>query len=87
MPYLKFEKMIPQREMEYFKKFCSMYTKSLALSNLEKEDIDEAEKKFRALLILLQTEFYDDAHKMMGHYVMELQAKRGIDGFNITLEE
>lgn len=79
--------MIPEKEMEYFKKFCSMYTKSLALSNLEKEDIDEAEKKFRVVSILLQTEFYNDAHKMMGHYVMELQVKRGIDGFNIIFEE
>lgn len=75
--------MIPYEEMQYFKKFCSVYTKSLALSNLMKEDIDEAEKKFRVVLILLQTEFYDDAHKIMGHYLMELQSRRSVDGFHI----
>ena len=79
--------MIPEKEMGYFRMFCSMYTRSLALSNLTMEDIDEAEKKFRVVSILLQTEFYDDAHKMMGHYVMELQDRRGIDEFNITFEK
>ena len=76
--------MIPERELKYFERFYIMATKALSTMNLTEEDINEFEKKFRAVTIVMQSEFFDDAHRMMGTYLMQLQHRRR-EGVFLTL--
>lgn len=67
----------------YFQKFYMMATKSLALSNLSKEDMKDFMEKFAVITLLMDAAKYDEARKKMGDYLMEIQSKRPVKEFGI----
>lgn len=77
--------MISESELKYFEKFYIMATKALSMTDPTIDDLKELENKFREVSMVIQAEFFDDAHKMMGDYIMKLQIKRSEDIMLFTM--
>ena len=74
---------IPLSEKVHFEKFNLMFSKSIALGNIKRQDIFALTIAFEEICMLLEIGLYDEARQMMGKELMKMQATRSIDGFQI----
>ena len=74
---------IPLAEKVHFEKFNLMFSKSMALGNIKRQDIFALTVAFEEICMLLEIGLYDEARQMMGKELMKMQATRSIDGFQI----
>jgi hypothetical protein len=72
---------IPPEERMHFEKFYLMFSKIMALGNIEREDVFGLILAFEEICILLEMGLYDEARQMMGKELMKVQCSRSIGGF------
>lgn len=69
---------IPPRERRYFEKFYLMFSKIMALGNIERRDIFALILAFEEITLLLDMGLYNEARFLMGREIMKMQASRSI---------
>lgn len=72
---------IPPSERKHFEKFYLMFSKIMALGNIQRSDIFSILIAFDEICILLEMGLYDDARKIMGRELMKMQLSRSVGGF------
>jgi len=74
---------IPMREREHFEKFYLMFSKIMALGNIQRKDIFSIMIAFDEICMLIEMGLYDIARQLMGRELMKIQVSRSVDGFQI----
>jgi len=74
---------IPPTERRHFEKFYLMFSKIMALGNIERRDVFSILIAFDEICILLEMGLYDMARQMMGKELMKIQVSRSVGGFQI----
>lgn len=74
---------IPPAEKKYFEKFYLMFSKIMALGNIERRDIFSIIIAFDEICMLLEMGLYGVARQMMGRELMKIQVSRSVGGFQI----
>lgn len=74
---------IPPTEKVHFEKFYLMFSKIMALGNIERRDVFSIFIAFDEICMLLEMGLYDVARQMMGKELMKIQVSRSIGGFQI----
>jgi len=74
---------IPPPERRHFEKFYLMFSKIMALGNLERRDVFSILIAFDEICMLLEMGLYDMARQMMGKELMKIQVSRSVGGFQI----
>lgn len=72
---------IPPAERRHFEKFYLMFSKIMALGNIQRSDVFPILIAFEEICILLEMGLYDDARKMMAKELMKMQLSRSVGGF------
>ena len=72
---------IPQAEKQYFEKFYMLFSKIMALSNIHRWDMIGLLAGFDEVCLLMEMRLYQEARKLMGRILMEMQCARSFDGF------
>lgn len=72
---------IPPAEREFFDKYYMMFSKIMALGNIERRDVFSLLLAFDEICLLLDIGLYDEARKLMGREIMKMQTSRSIGGF------
>lgn len=72
---------IPPSERFFFDKYYMMFSKIMALGNIERRDVFSLLLAFDEICLLLDTGLYDEARKVMGREIMKMQCSRSIGGF------
>ena len=73
---------IPPKERKYFEKYYLMFSKIMALGNIEREDIFGMLLAFDEICILLEMGLFEEARQIMGREIMKMQLTRSIGGFH-----
>ena len=73
---------IPPAERKHFEKFYLMFSKIMALGNIDRTDIFPILIAFDEICILLEMGLYDDARKIMAKELMKIQLSRSVGGFH-----
>jgi len=74
---------IPPAEKKHFEKFYLMFSKIMALGNIERRDVFSIMIAFDEICMLLEMGLYDVARQMMGKELMKIQVSRSVGGFQI----
>lgn len=72
---------VPPKERKYFEKYNLMFSKTMALGNIERKDIWPMLLAFDEICMLLEMGLYDEARQIMGREIMKMQLSRSIGGF------
>jgi len=72
---------IPPAERYFFDKYYLMFSKIMALGNIERRDVFGLLLAFDEICLLLDIGLYDEARKVMGREIMKMQCSRSIGGF------
>lgn len=72
---------IPPRERVHFEQFYLMFSKSMALGNIERRDVFSIILAFEEICMLLEIGLFDEARKLMGKELMKMQVSRSVGGF------
>ena len=72
---------IPPRERKFFEKYQLMFSQTMALGNIQREDIFPMLIAFDEICMLLEIGLFDDARQIMGREIMKMQLSRSIEGF------
>ena len=72
---------IPTREQEYFERFRIMFSKIMALGNIERRDILWFKAAYEEVTLLIKLGLYQEARNVIGEVQMDMQMSRSIDGF------
>lgn len=72
---------IPREERENFRKFYVMFSKLMALGNIERYDTLAFLKTFDQIVIFLEMRLFEEARKLEARTLMEMQLTRSHNGF------
>jgi len=72
---------VPPSERKYFKKYYLMFSKIMALGNIQRQDVFGLLLAFDEICMLMEMGLYDEARQIMGREVMKMQCSRSIGGF------
>jgi hypothetical protein len=72
---------VPPTERKFFRRFYIMFSKTMALGNIKREDIFPIIMAFDEICILLEMGLYDEARKLMAKELMKMQLSRSVGGF------
>jgi hypothetical protein len=72
---------VPPRERQYFEKYYLMFSKTMALGNIKREDIFGILMSFDEICMFLELGLYEESRQIMGREIMKMQCSRSIDGF------
>jgi len=72
---------VPPSERKYFKKYYLMFSKIMALGNIERQDVFGLLLAFDEICMLLEIGLYEEARQIMGREIMKMQCSRSIGGF------
>jgi len=72
---------IPPEERKHFEKFYLMFSKIMALGNIEREDVFGLILAFEEICMFLEMGLYNEARQLMGKELMKVQTSRSIGGF------
>lgn len=72
---------IPTNEREYFEKFRIMFSKIMALGNIERFDMPSFISAYEEVVLLLELGLYQEAREVMGEVQMQIQLSRSDGGF------
>jgi len=72
---------VPPSERKHFKKYYLMFSKIMALGNIQRNDVFAMLLAFDEICMLLEMGLYDEARQIMGREVMKMQCSRSINGF------
>jgi len=72
---------VPPSERKYFQKYYLMFSKIMALGNIQRQDVFGLLLAFDEICMLLEMGLYDEARQIMGREVMKMQCSRSIGGF------
>ena len=78
---------IPENERKYFEKYYMMCSKVIAISNLDKKEVQELKETFNTIAQLIEDKKYDEAREKMAESIMKLQLRRSISGFGIQVDD
>lgn len=73
---------IPKSERKAFSKYYLMFSKIMALGNIEKEDIMSFLLAFDEICILLEMGLFELARQLEGRQMMKMQLSRSVKGFH-----
>jgi len=73
---------VPKSERKYFEKYCLMFSKTMALGNIEKRDIYAILIAFDEICMLLEMGLFEEARQIMGRELMKMQLSRSVGGFH-----
>jgi len=74
---------IPNAEKKHFEKFYLMFSKIMALGNIERRDIFAMTIAFDEICMLLEMGLYSTARQMMGRELMKIQLSRSVEGLQL----
>jgi len=72
---------IPPKERKHFEKYQIMFSQTMALGNIDKEDMFPILLAFDEICMLLEIGLYDEARQLMGREIMKMQLSRSVGGF------
>jgi len=72
---------VPPSERKYFKKYYLMFSKIMALGNIQRNDVFGLLLAFDEICMLMEIGLYDEARQIMGREIMKMQCSRSIGGF------
>jgi len=72
---------VPPSERKHFKKYYLMFSKIMALGNIERRDVFSMLLAFDEICMLLEIGLYEEARQIMGREIMKMQCSRSIGGF------
>jgi len=73
---------IPRSERKYFEKYYVMFSKIMALGNIERQDVYALLIAFDEVCMLLEMGMFEEARQIMGRQLMKMQLSRSIGGFH-----
>lgn len=73
---------IPSSERKYFEKYYLMFSKTMALGNIEKRDIYAILIAFDEICMLLEMGLFEEARQIMAREMMKMQLSRSVGGFH-----
>jgi len=72
---------VPDEEKESFRKFMVMFSRTVALANIAKEDIMKFLITKDIIVMAYEDGLYDYAHELQADYLQQLQLSRAVGGF------
>ena len=72
---------VPPKERKHFEKYQIMFSQTMALGNIDKEDVFPMLIAFDEICMLLEIGLFDIARQIMGREIMKMQLSRSIGGF------
>lgn len=72
---------VPPKERRHFEKYQIMFSQTMALGNIDKEDMFSILLAFDEICMLLEIGLFDDARQIMGREIMKMQLSRSVGGF------
>ena len=72
---------IPASERKHFEKFQMLFGKMMALGNIERWDMTGILAGYDEVCLLMEMRLYQEARKLMGRILMEMQCSRSFNGF------
>lgn len=73
---------IPKPERQGFTKYYIMFSKIMALGNIEKSEIMSFLIAFDEICILLEMGLFEEARQLEGKQMMKMQLSRSVGGFH-----
>ena len=73
---------IPPSERKHFEKYYIMFSKIMALGNIDKQDVYAILIAFDEVCMLLEMGLFEEARQIMGRQLMKMQLSRSIGGFH-----
>jgi len=73
---------IPEKERKHFEKYYVMFSKIMALGNIERQDVLAFLIAFDEVCMLLEMGLFEEARQIMGRQLMKMQLSRSIQGFH-----
>jgi len=72
---------VPPKERKHFEKYQIMFSQTMALGNIDKEDMFPILLAFDEICMLLEIGLFDEARQIMGREIMKMQLSRSVGGF------
>ena len=72
---------VPLSQRKYFEKYYLIFSKIMALGNIDRRDILPILWAFDEICLYMEMGMYDDARQLMAREITKMQASRSVGGF------